>query len=162
MKETEENDLNKRFEYFKIHLENIEQLPFLTYSQMLENKHFGLYLVYRQSTLMYVGKTNREVNKRIREMGGDHRSHTLNRKILQEEINLFLNNNELMLIVNNSSKKNLIDTEKLTENQFAEIQNKVKNIIKQQFHFKFYPCDESNLSRMECFLIGFLSPHYNN
>jgi hypothetical protein len=155
-------DFDKRFEYFKKHLENIKQLPFLSYSQMLANTKFGLYFVFRQSELIYIGKTNREGKKRIREMGSDFRSHTLNRKLLAEELNLFFDDKEQRIAINNKSKKHFIDTGKLSENQFGEFQIKVRSIVKQQLHFKFYDFDETNLAGMECFLIGFLSPTYNN
>jgi hypothetical protein len=147
-------NLIERFEYFKKHLENIQKLPFLTYSQMLDNSCNGLYFIFKQSELIYIGKTNREGKKRIRELGSDFRSHTLNRKLLAEELNLLFPSGEPRFV--------LIDSGKLSVEEFSEIQIKVQNVIKQQLRFKFYNFDEINLERMECFLIGFMNPTYNN
>ena len=155
-------NLIERFEYFKKHLENIQKLPFLTYSQMLDNSCNGLYFIFKQSELIYIGKTNREGKKRIRELGSDFRSHTLNRKLLAEELNLLFQSGEQRFVLKNNTKKYLIDSGKLSVEEFSEIQIKVQNVIKQQLRFKFYNFDEINLERMECFLIGFMNPTYNN
>jgi len=155
-------DFEKRLKYFKVHLEEIKQLPFLSYSQMLSNKQFGLYFVFYQSELIYIGKTNREGNKRIREMATDFRSHTLNRKLLSKELELFFNDTEQSFTVNNQIKKQLLDTKLMSSSQFNEIQLKVRSTVKEKFEFKFYPLDKSKLTEMEYFLIGFFNPNYNN
>jgi len=131
----------------------------LTYSDLRGVTDRGIYLVYGDNIVVYVGKTTRSGRIRLREMASDYRSHTLNRKLMLAELNTRFRLGRTTL--KNSAKKELVASGLMTEDQFKSTQRIVNNTVREVFRFKFIG-EEEELDSLEHFAIAVLRPLYND
>ncbi len=120
----------------------------------------GVYAILENNEIIYIGKTTRYGKKRLREMASDYRSHTLNRKRMIELLNKEYELN--LMVLKNDDKDKLINNGTLTRNQFENIQKAVNKTIKDEFHIKFLELGGREMTDLEHFAIGVLSPKYNS
>jgi hypothetical protein len=119
----------------------------------------GVYAVLKNKKVIYIGKTTRYGKKRLREMTGDYISHSLNRKLMTELLN---KNYKLNLArLRNDDKETLIKEKKLSGAQFEATQKEVNKKIKAEFQIKFIEVSGREMTNLEHFTIGVLSPKYN-
>lgn len=134
--------------------------PALAYSEIAGIKEQGLYLIANQKGIIYVGKTSRSGQLRMRELTSDFRSHTLNRKLLSEH----LRKKGLEIVgLTSAVKQELISAALLTEEEFREHQVTINTHIRNRLTFRFLPIkDSSTLGRLEHFAIAVCDPLYND
>ena len=130
----------------------------LGFEQMMAETGVGIYVVYDDEHLLYVGKTTRSGKVRIREMASDYRSHTLNRKLmtnLLERAGVSLKGS-----LKKDSKRELIQDKAISGARFEQLQFQVNAMVR-GFKFLFVPC-EGDLERMEHWAIALLDPPLND
>lgn len=140
---------------------NVLSSPLLTYDQTKDISTCGVYFIYKGSEIIYVGKTGRTGKVRLRELAVDYRSHTLNKKMLRLLLMTVFKTDDYPSIRKNH-KKELIDSGKLTEERFVQIQAKVNNMIKGELMFKFHPISSEEVTAFEHFSIAVLNPKMND
>lgn len=118
--------------------------PFLEYEETKKITSCGIYLIFKEEEILYVGKTGRTGKVRLRELAVDYRSHTLNKKLLRSSLSKLHNKNYPPL--KRDTKKSLIAEGILTENEFVKIQSQVNKMIRTELKFKFcrIPKEEVN------------------
>ena len=129
-----------------------------SFKNMTKFNKSGVYFIYRNNTVLYVGKTNRTGKQRLGELKHHYRSHTFNKKLLLERLNNkyhfnieYLSDKIVTETINtNKEKKCLFDKERIA----------VKEYIKNKLKYKFMPTN--NLHALEHFSIGVIGPKYND
>ncbi len=154
-------DTEKELETLKSDLQKVSNLNSINFGEAKMNEKPCIYIVIdEQDTVIYIGKTSRTGKLRLREMGADFRSHTLNRKLLKIKINKKIKP-ELKSLTN-YSKKQLIESGIVKESKFKESQREVNERIKQKFMFKILPIRKERLTQVEHFLIAIYNPKFND
>ena len=120
----------------------------------------GVYFVYRDDQVIYVGKTSREGKTRFQEMAADYRSPTLNRKLLLPILNEHLNTNYKRLT--KDIKPQLIAGGIISQEEFQRLQREVNRIVKTELRFQFHSTKPEDLTRFEHFAISILNPPLND
>lgn len=134
--------------------------PSLSYSQICEIDYRGLYIIFDDTEILYVGKTNRTGKVRMQELAADFRSHTFNKKLLSKRFKDF---GFVFEILTKETKKEWIDNGTITKENFKAHQREVNQYIRQKLKFKFLKeQDERKLISVEHFAIGVLVPVYND
>jgi hypothetical protein len=77
-------NIGKRTDLLYSHLLSALQGQDYKFAELNKLATKGLYVIYEAEEVIYIGTTNRTGNVRLREMTSDYRSHTLNRKLLQQ------------------------------------------------------------------------------
>ncbi len=154
------NEIEKKITTLRDGLRKLLSCKPITFNNVKCLNSSGVYAVLRNNKIIYVGKTTRYGKKRLREMTGDYRSHSLNRKLMTE----LLNKNyrlDLMRLKNNDKGK-LIRSKKLTKKQFESTQKEVNKQIKEEVQIKFIEASGREMTNLEHFAIGVLDPRYND
>jgi len=156
---THEELFLKRMNYLKNMLEKALHEPFLNFSQISLIDEMGLYLIYDDAELLYIGMTTRDGCVRLGEMCSGYRSHTFNRKLLAQH---FRGLGHEMHVVNPKTFHKLwIETEIISKSDLKEAQRAVNNKIRQRLRFRFYKTRDIQLEHLELFAIATLQPLYN-
>jgi excinuclease UvrABC nuclease subunit len=132
----------------------------LTYEQIKSITTCGIYIIYENEKVVYVGKTDRTGKVRLRELASDYRSHTLNRKLLRRLISEFLKID--FPPMNRETKARLIAGKIMSEDNFIKLQKQVNDFIKRDLNFKFYSTEPEKIVRLEHFTIAILNPEMND
>ena len=120
----------------------------------------GLYILLDSNEIIYVGKTDRKGKIRLGEMKADYRSHTLNKKLLQELCESRLGYS--LPTFNKETKRVLIAEQKFTLDEFKACQKEINIHIATNLKFKFLNYEKSDLNYFEHFVIAVLQPKYND
>jgi len=125
----------------------------------------GLYLIFDDSELLYIGMTRRQGKKRLGEITTDYRSHSFNKKIFAEHLRIMgvyrNDQKDVVHVLTDKIAKELIENKRLTSGQFRIYQAEVNKKIK-SFKFKFLDCNLIDLPHIEHFAIAVLKPLYND
>lgn len=142
-------------------LHNVEDSKTIGYNEAKLMNTQCVYIVKNSvDEIVYVGRTGRTGKLRLREMGTDFRSHTLNRKLLKSKLNSLLENT--LDTLQNSTKNELICHNRLTLPEFQEAQQYVNKQIKDTCKFILYQVDQERLNEVEHFFISVFKPRYND
>jgi len=141
-------------------LRELLNLESISFNKLTSLKSPGVYVLFDGDTPIYAGKTTRKGKKRLREMAADFRSHTLNRKMLIEQLNAKHDMN-ISKLSNTRHKEKLISNGKITKEKFQDAQSQVNEEIRKK-KIKFLEADPSEIDSIEHFVIGVLSPRYND
>ena len=141
-------------------LEEAVASPTLTFSQVCEIDHQGLYIIFDDKQILYIGKTNRAGKVRMQELAADFRSHTFNRKLLSMR---FRDLGFVFEVLKKETKKEWIDNGIITKDDFKAHQKEINQYIRSELKFKFYQAqDERKLISLEHFAIAVLTPVHND
>lgn len=141
-------------------LEQAISSPLLTYSQICEIDHQGLYIIFDDTDILYIGKTSRTGKVRMRELASDFRSHTFNKKLLSKRFRDF---GFVFKVLEKETKKEWINDGKITDEDFKGHQKEINQHIRQKLKFRFHKeQDERILSCLEYFAIAIFDPIYND
>jgi hypothetical protein len=77
-------NISKNIENLTYRLRCILESPTKTFDEINSLNKCGIYLIFDESELLYLGMTKRKGKNRLREMTTDYRSHTFNNKLLAE------------------------------------------------------------------------------
>jgi len=142
-----------------LNLQNAILSPLLSYDQICLANTAGLYLIFDESDILYVGKTNRTGKIRIKELTSDFRSHTFNKKMLSKR---FKDLGFVFKVLKNETKQKWINEGLLSDTEFKAHQKEVNQNMA-NFKFKFFQeVDERALICLEHFAIAILNPIYND
>ena len=137
-------------------LEKAIASPILSYPQICEVDHQGLYIIFDDNEILYIGKTNRTGKVRMQELAADFRSHTFNKKLLSKR---FKDLGYVFEVLKKETKGEWIDKGTLTKEDFKAHQKEVNQYIRQKLKFKFHKVqDERKLIRLEHFAIAVFNP----
>lgn len=153
-------EVEKRIEHLKNELTKAISSPLLTFEQTKKILECGIYMIYSNDNVIYIGKTNRNGKTRLRELGADYRSHTLNRKLLRELISETLKTDFPPL--RKDTKHKLISGGILSEEQFIGLQKRVNEQVKNEFRFRFYATESDRVIELEHFAISVFNPKMND
>ncbi len=132
----------------------------LNYTQICEVDHQGIYIIFDDKEILYIGKTNRTGKVRMQELAADFRSHTFNRKLLSKR---FKDLGFVFEVLKRETKKEWIDKGTVTNEDFKAHQKEVNQYIRQKLKFKFYKeQDERKLISLEHFAIAVFNPSHND
>jgi len=81
---TSEPLFQKREAWLKKKLDEALKQPFVPFSEAVSKYGIGLYFIYDEQELLYIGMTERPGDNRIREVVSSFRKHTFNRKLMAE------------------------------------------------------------------------------
>ena len=154
-------------EYIKTKIETLEPLLLnainsatLLYKEVAKVDEQGLYIIFNDEAVLYIGKTNRIGKIRMQELAADFRSHTFNRKLLSQR---FKDLGFVFETLKSKTKKDWIENGSITIEDFKAHQKEINQFIRQKLKFKFFPVpDESELITLEHFAIAVLNPLYND
>jgi hypothetical protein len=150
----------KRTAWLKNQIDNVLRLPMLSFSEIINITDMGLYLIYDNKELLYVGMTTRGGNLRLSEIASSFRSHTFNRKLLAEH---FRGLNYNMHALNPKTYRKLwIETNLITIDDFRSAQRQVNHYIKSGLKYRFYETRYVNLPSIEHYAMATLQPLYND
>jgi hypothetical protein len=127
--------INSNAQKLSIILEKALMSPTLSYIQVCEKRSQGLYIIFNEKEILYVGKTNRTGKLRMRELAADFRSHTFNKKLLSKH---FKDLGFVFKILKNVTKKEWSDNGTMTKADFKVHQNAINQYIRTKMKFKFY------------------------
>ncbi len=146
---------------YKEYLHAILNSPLFTFDELtqLDTKVRGIYFVFEDNELMYVGMT-KNIKNRLLDMTSPNNRHSLNQILLDLEMGDVIFKATGYTYLNDDIKNRLITEEVLTKDDFKKYKNAVKDKIK-KFKFKFYPTDLFNMRDLEHFAIAILNPVYN-
>ncbi len=134
--------------------------PTLTYNQICEIDYQGLYIIFDDTEILYIGKTNRTGKVRMQELAADFRSHTFNKKLLSMK---FKELGFVFEVLKNETKKEWIEKGLLSKETFKGHQKEVNQYIKEKLKFKFYKEEGGRkLVSLEHFAISLLNPIHND
>jgi hypothetical protein len=153
-------NINLRIAYLEEHLTLALAGIAKRFNEISLLKKQGLYIIFKKDEIIYIGKTGRNGKTRLRELTSDYRSHTFNKKLLQEHFEIRLG--YILPKFNKKTKSTLVSQEVLTLEQFIEGQQSVNNYIKSQLEFKFYEFENNDLESLEHFAISIFNPKYND
>ena len=132
----------------------------LNYPDISKINDQGLYIVFSNKRILYVGKTNRSGKVRMSELASDFRSHTLNKKLLSEYLKSL---GFVFDVLTNAIKKEWIDKQLITHEEFKKHQSIINSQIKTSLRFKFQKQNNPRkLILLEHFTISVLNPKYND
>jgi hypothetical protein len=132
----------------------------LSFKQIREMDHQGLYIIFDDKEVLYIGKTNRTGKVRMQELAADFRSHTFNKKLLSKR---FRDLGFVFEVLKNETKKEWIDKGAITIEDFKAHQKEVNQYIREQLKFKFLNvADGRQLISLEHFAIAVFNPCYND
>ncbi len=144
-------------------LNQIRKIPLVNFDFAKGIKSNGIYFVYRDKKLIYIGSTTKEGHKRI----GDLKAwdtHTLHHKLLKGKLGV----EHLVWCkkgkTSKYSKEQLIKDGKFTNEQFNKKDKKVTDSIR-GFKFRFVNMsdkDSKEIKNFEHFLIAIYYPEYND
>lgn len=141
-------------------LENAFNSPTFSYEQVAKVDEQGLYIIFNEKEILYIGKTNRIGKIRMQELAADFRSHTFNRKLLSQRLK---NLGFVFETLKNKTKKDWIESGAITIEDFKAHQKEINLFIREKLKFKFFPVsDERKLITFEHFAIAVLNPLYND
>lgn len=155
-----QNKISKRVKSLESLLIGALDSPYLDYQATKQIKSSGVYFIFYQQEIIYIGKTNRTGKLRLRELAADYRSHTLNRKLLRELLSKVLQRD--LPPLKKSSKKELIESGIISEIKFSFLQNTINNRIKKDMQFKFIDLPANEVLALEHFAIAVLEPKMND
>ena len=134
--------------------------PILSYTQICEAKYQGLYIIFDDKEILYIGKTNRTGKVRMQELAADFRSHTFNKKLLSKRLKDL---GFVFEVLRKETKKEWIDKGTISKEDFKAHQKEVNQYIRQKLKFKFYKeQDERKLISLEHYAIAVLNPSHND
>jgi hypothetical protein len=152
--------IKNNFDLLSQTLAEVVGSPTLKYSQICEADYQGLYIIFDEDQVLYIGKTDRTGKVRMRELAADFRSHTFNKKLLTKKLK------DLGFVfetLRKETKKDWIDQGILTKEQFVSHQREVNQYVRSGLKFKFFnQPDERLLTRLEHFAIAIFDPVYND
>lgn len=152
--------IDKQYLFLKEILTNSLAKPTLTFKEITKIDIQGIYIIYEAERILYVGKTTRSGKVRMRELAADFRSHTFNRKLLSERLK------DLGFVfetLKNELKKEWIQNEKITLEEFVKHQRAINEHIRLNLKFRFCPIeDERTLGLLEHFSISMFNPPFND
>jgi hypothetical protein len=152
--------IHSRTQKLSANLEKAIASPTLTYTQICEVDHQGLYIIFDDEEILYIGKTNRTGKVRMQELAADFRSHTFNKKLLSKR---FKDLGFVFEVLKKETKKEWIDKGTITKEDFKAHQKEVNQYIRQKLKFKFYKeQDERKLISLEHFAIAVFNPAHND
>lgn len=132
----------------------------MSYSQICEVDHQGLYIIFDDREILYIGKTNRTGKVRMQELASDFRSHTFNRKLLSKR---FKELGFVFEVLRKETKNEWIDRGIITKEDFKIRQKEINQYIRQKLKFIFYQeQDERKLISLEHFAIAIFNPVFND
>jgi hypothetical protein len=150
----------KRTEWLKNQVEKMVSQPFMTFDEITDVKDMGIYLIYDDQELLYVGMTTRKGSLRLSEIAKGFRSHTFNRKLLAQH---FRGLGHVIHVINPKTFRKLwIETQIIPEEEFKAANREINKFIKTNLRFRFYESRFNNLEFMEHFAIATLQPLYND
>ena len=153
-------EIQHRIKLLQEHLNLALTSPTKKFDEINSLKKQGIYIIFQNEKIIYVGKTGRNGKTRLRELISDYRSHTLNKKLLQTFFELKLE--RPLSTFNKNTKNNLILQSVLTLEQFIEGQKNINNFIRNELGFKFYEIEDQELISLEHFAIAIFDPIYND
>ncbi|GAA0524763.1 hypothetical protein [Chitinophaga japonensis] len=164
MKNNSTTHINERINWLNNHLLQALNSPTLLYNDVLTVKSDGLYIIFKEpdsSTreYLYVGQTSRKGKIRMRELASDFRSHTFNKKLLEQrfrEIGMQIG------VLSNKVKAEWIKSGIISEEDFRTHQRYVNSLIKTSLKFKFYEYKYTDILSLEHFATAVLHPFYND
>jgi hypothetical protein len=149
-----------RAQSLSIILEKAIASPTLTYTQIREVDHQGLYIIFDDKEILYIGKTNRTGKVRMQELAADFRSHTFNKKLLSKR---FKDLGFVFEVLKKETKKEWIDNGTITKEDFKAHQKEINQYIRTKVKFKFHKeQDERKLISLEHFAIAIFNPSHND
>lgn len=132
----------------------------LTYNQIRGIDQQGLYIIFDENEILYIGKTNRTGKVRMQELAADFRSHTLNRKLLTMR---FKDLGFVFEVLKGATKKEWIDNGIITSEEFKAHQKEINQFIRTKIKFKFFKEeDERKLITLEHYAIAIFNPRHND
>ena len=141
-------------------LEKAIASPTLSYTQICEVDHQGLYIIFDNKEILYIGKTNRTGKVRMQELAADFRSHTFNKKLLSKR---FKDLGFVFEVLKKETKKEWIDNGTITKEDFKAHQKEINQYIRTKVKFKFYKeQDQRKLISLEHFAIAVFNPSHND
>ncbi|MFA6084192.1 hypothetical protein [Mucilaginibacter sp.] len=149
----------QRATWFKKQIQIALNQPFLKFDQITKIKEMGLYLIYDKDELLYIGMTTRKGHLRLSELSKSFRTHTFNRKLVEQHIRGL--GHQIGVLSPKTFKRNLIESELMTMEDFKAIQIIVNEKIAKELRFKFYETRLGNLEAIEHYSIALLYPLYN-
>jgi len=149
----------KRETWLKKHLQLALDQPYISFGQVISKYDMGLYLIYDNEELLYIGMTTRPGHNRIKEIVSGFRKHTLNRKLMAQH---FRGRGYTMHVLSTKNHhRDWIENGLISREEFKEVQREVNQKIKQTLRFKFYEFKFFNLEFLEHYAIATLQPLYN-
>jgi hypothetical protein len=153
-------NVEDRIGFLREELHRALAAPIIMFHSVCDINSQGLYLIYQNEKIIYIGKTSRFGKTRLRELASDFRSHTLNKKLLSEHLR---SSGIEIGVMTKESKLQLINDGIVTLDEFKEHQTQVNNKIKSEFKFRFFSVgNEKELTDLEHFAISVFSPRYND
>lgn len=132
----------------------------LTYTQISQVDHHGLYIIFDDKEILYIGKTNRTGKVRMQELAADFRSHTFNKKLLSKR---FKDLGFVFEVLKKETKKEWIDKGTITKEDFKAHQKEINQYIRTKVKFKFYKEQgQRKLISLEHFAIAVFNPSHND
>src|ERR1700761_9369203 len=107
--------IESRIDWLNNQLKIALSSPTLSFSELMKITEMGVYIIFNDEQILYVGKTERAGKIRLRELVSDFRSHTFNKKMLIEH---FYSLGYDIPRLSRGSKKKLIDDLILDLTQF--------------------------------------------
>jgi len=150
----------KRLNWLKGQLTNALEQPLLNFNELMNIKDMGLYLIYDDAELLYIGMTSRVGNLRIDEIARGYRSHTFNRKLLAQHFRGL--GHKIDSINPKTFIKLWVETNKISRLDIRSAQREVNSHIRSKLRFRFYESRYINLGFIEHFAIATLQPLYND
>src|SRR5580698_2870905 len=74
----------KRETWLKKRLQDGLNQPFISFAEVIKEYEMGVYFIYDDSELLYIGMTTRPGQNRIKEIVSGFRKHTFNRKLMAQ------------------------------------------------------------------------------
>jgi len=150
----------EREKWLRGQLQKALDQPFIKFSDLVNIKDQGIYMIYDDDELLYVGMTLRRGGVRIKEIAMGYRKHTFNRKRLAE---YFRNLGTAIHVLSvKNFKRDWIDNGILTLEQIKDAQKSVNLVIRQTLRYKFYETRYTNINFLEHYAIATLQPLYND
>lgn len=150
----------KRENWLKKKLSEALDGPFITFEDAIKKCEMGIYFIYNANELLYVGMTTRPGHNRIKEILKGFRKHTFSRKLMAAH---FRGRGYHMHVLSTKNyKRDWIDSQKIKEEEFIEVELEVRNAIKRNLRFKFFEFNYINLNFLEHYAIATLQPLYND
>jgi len=149
----------KRESWLKKQLQKALEQPYVSFQEAAANPSMGIYFIYDDLELLYIGMATRPSKNRLKEFLRGYRSHTFNRKLMAEE---FRNRDYLMHTL---SVKNLgrdwIDNGKITTDEFDQVQE-VVNQRRKSMRYKYFEYSSFGIQFLEHYAIATMQPLYND
>lgn len=150
----------KREAWLKKKLQEALDQPFISFGEVIRQYGIGIYLIYDDQELLYIGMTARPGHNRIKEIISGFRKHTFNRKLMAQH---FRGRGYTMHVLSaKNHKRDWIENGPSSAQEFKEVQQEVNAMIKQKLRFKFYEYNFFNIEHLEHYAIATMQPLYND